>query len=72
MGYKLKKEHQELFKAVDEVLFYIWDPIGVSDQPYARDEYSSYVSNIFSLLLTSENGLEVKNKLIEIEKKKVV
>ena len=36
----------ELEKRVDEVLFYVWDPIGVSDEPYARAEYRGYVPGV--------------------------
>lgn len=37
----------ELFRRVDEVTHYIWDPIGVSGIPQARDEYNSYLTAIF-------------------------
>lgn len=62
----------ELFKRIDEVLYYLWDPIGVSEEPCARSEYSSYVSsilnfvinedfdgitNILSVIITQEMGL---------------
>ena len=38
---------KELFRRIDEVVHYIWDPIGVSDTAYARTEYQSYVPQIF-------------------------
>jgi len=34
---------KELKNRNDEVLYYIWDPIGVSDEPCARIEYTAYV-----------------------------
>ena len=37
----------ELFSRVDEVVHYVWDPIGVAQEPWARDEYNSYLSQIF-------------------------
>lgn len=40
----------ELQRRVDEVLFYVWDPIGVSDEPFARGEYESYVPGIATLV----------------------
>jgi hypothetical protein len=35
---------------VGEILHYIWDPIGVSGVPQARDEYDGYVGGVVSLL----------------------
>jgi len=39
----------ELFSRVDEVIHYVWDPIGVAHEPWARDEYNSYLSQIFEM-----------------------
>ena len=41
----------ELYKRIDEVLFYKWDPIGISDGDWARDEYQSYSPQVFKLAL---------------------
>ena len=41
---------KELQMRVNEVLHYIWDPIGVRGEPRARDEYDSYVPEVYSLL----------------------
>lgn len=43
-------DRDELRKRVNEVLFYIWDPIGVSPEPFARAEYDAYVSPVLQLL----------------------
>jgi hypothetical protein len=45
-------DNDELRRRVDEVLYYIWDPIGVSDQPYARGEYEGYVPKVLQLCPT--------------------
>jgi len=50
MGTKLEPKDEELYRRVDEVLHYIWDPIGVSGAPQARDEYYSYLPGVFKLL----------------------
>lgn len=50
MGHKLSPPDLALYRAVDEVLFYVWDPIGVSPSPYARDEYHGYLSQVFALV----------------------
>ncbi len=38
MGQRLSPEDMAPYRAIDEVLHYIWDPIGISDAPEARDE----------------------------------
>jgi hypothetical protein len=48
MGQKLSPVDMALYRAIDEVLHYIWDPIGISDAPEARDEYHGYLPIIFS------------------------
>ena len=42
----------ELYKRCDEVLHYVWDPIGISDVPEARDEYESYLPTVWRLVIT--------------------
>ena len=44
------KYEQDLLTRINEVLHYIWDPIGVRGEPNARDEYDSYVPRVYSLL----------------------
>lgn len=43
-------DDRELSRRVDEVLYYIWDPIGVSEEPFARAEYESYVPKVLELV----------------------
>jgi hypothetical protein len=45
----------KLLQRIDEVLYYLWDPIGVSDEPNARDEYSNYITSIYSLLINDKS-----------------
>lgn len=47
---KLSPSDSHLLRRVEEVLHYLWDPIGISDVPEARDEYTSYAGVVFSLL----------------------
>lgn len=46
----LSEKDQALYTFVDEILFYHWDPVGVSDSPEARDEYHDYLPQIFLLV----------------------
>jgi hypothetical protein len=41
---------RDITRAVDEILHYVWDPIGVAGVPQARDEYSAYVPRVVALL----------------------
>ena len=66
MGRKLSPEQNELYKRVDEVLHYVWDPIGVTGSPYARDEYYSYLPKVFSLHLETEDGKDITDYLMDV------
>jgi len=43
-------EENNLYSKVDEVIHYIWDPIGISFEPEARNEYYSYLPEIYRLV----------------------
>lgn len=53
---------QELNQRIDEVLYYIWDPIGVAKEPCARGEYQSYVKVIMEYVL-KEDVNQIANQL---------
>jgi hypothetical protein len=57
---------KELCQRVNEVLHYIWDPIGVRGEPNARDEYDSYVPQIYSLLQRDAAAEEIATHLDRI------
>jgi len=42
--------NDDLCRRVDEVLYYVWDPIGVSLEPITRGEYRSYVPKVLQLV----------------------
>ena len=50
MAQKLSAQDLALYRAVDEVLHYVWDPIRVCGVPQARDEYQDYVPLVFGIL----------------------
>ncbi len=64
MGQKLAPDQMELYRRVDEVLHYIWDPIGVAGAPEARDEYYSYLPHVFSLLQRDAPSEEITSFLL--------
>ena len=53
----------ELRRRVGEVLYYVWDPIGVSHEPFARAEYSTYVSQVLELLTIHDNPAPIATYL---------
>lgn len=56
-----------LSERVSEILHYIWDPIGVSGAPQARDEYDSYVPQIVGLLTSGKQEEEIEKYLFWIK-----
>ncbi|MEM9866485.1 MAG: hypothetical protein AAF765_02275 [Bacteroidota bacterium] len=61
-----KSKLTELERRIDEVLYYVWDPIGVSDLPHARGEYSSYTRTILNYVL-KEDEHKIAEQLGKIE-----
>jgi len=62
-------EHQkQLFlQRVDEVLYYIWDPIGVNGMgPEARDEYSSYADQVWRMALDGKTKSDISDYLTRV------
>lgn len=67
MGTKLSPHDLELYQRVDEVLHYMWDPIGVAGMPTARDEYYDYLPTVFSLLTqTDDNDEKIAEYLVYV------
>jgi hypothetical protein len=61
---ELLPQEKELLRRIDEVLHYVWDPIGVAGVPQARDEYESYVPQVFQLLKGTADGKDVADYLL--------
>lgn len=59
-------DNDELRKRVDEVLFYVWDPIGVSDEPCAREEYTGYVPGVLKTLADNDTATPIADHLAAI------
>ena len=71
MGNKLSPQELDLYRRVDEVLHYRWDPCGVSDAPQARDEYYGYLPEIFSLLQGGADAKIIASTLAKIERERM-
>ncbi|CAE6824571.1 hypothetical protein [Paraburkholderia haematera] len=53
----------ELYRRVDEVLYYVWDPIGIAQSPVARDEYQGYLPKVFAMLQEGADASSVAGYL---------
>jgi len=63
----LSLKEKELYRRTDEILHYLWDPIGVSDAPQARDEYYSYLPRVFARLIENSKDHEIAAYLTKVE-----
>lgn len=50
MKRRLAPDDARLYQLCDEALFYLWDPIGIAEDPRARSEYEAYVPQVFQLV----------------------
>ena len=66
MSRKLSAYEKDVFRYCNEVLHYVWDPIGVAGSPHARDEYDSYVPGVVSLLFSGASASEIAKHLTQI------
>ena len=62
---------EELRRRVDEILYYIWDPIGVAAEPSTRDEYERYVAGLISLLEKNADSKQIAAYLDDIAKNRM-
>lgn len=68
MGRRLTPKENTLYQRVDEVLHYLWDPIGVRGCPRARDEYYSYLTKVYMLLQGGTGAGEIAEYLTGVER----
>jgi hypothetical protein len=54
-----KEESREVRLAIRRVFLEVWDPIGISDEPNAQDEYDGYIGRVFELLLKCDSDKEI-------------
>jgi hypothetical protein len=61
----MKTQHSKLYKAIDEILWKDWDPIGVSKmEDWPTDEYQSYVPNTYNMVISNANRTDIAKKII--------
>ena len=57
--------HLELYRAIDEILWRDWDPIGISGMSGARDEYQGYLPEVYRLALAGDRA-KIAEYLFEV------
>jgi len=55
-----------IFKKIDDILWYDWDPIGINDVA-PRDEYTGYVSGILNLKKEGSDRIKIGKRLLDLE-----
>ena len=64
-------QNGQLYRRVDEILYYVWDPIGVSDAGATRGEYESHVMGVLRLVEKNESPEAIALYLTEIANKQM-
>src|SRR5439155_8459173 len=58
---------REIESQIAAILLHDWDPIGVADEPQARDEYDSYVAGVYRILPSGGALAEIEAHLRDTE-----
>ncbi|NLD14055.1 MAG: hypothetical protein GX665_03040 [Gammaproteobacteria bacterium] len=53
----------EILFRISEILYYLWDPIGISTANSPRDEYDGYVMEVFNVMYHGATHEELSNHL---------
>ncbi len=61
------QEQKTLYKIIDEILWTEWDPIGVNNCDEARDEYYSYIPQVFKLKIGNAAKETIAQYLLNVE-----
>lgn len=56
---------------IRRILMEEWDPIGVADEPFAQDEYDSYIPTIYRLLVEGADEYGIAWCLQQIADKEI-
>jgi hypothetical protein len=59
-----KEESRKVRCAIRRVFLDMWDPIRVSDEPNAQDEYDGYIGRVFELLVAGGSDQEIIDHLL--------
>ena len=58
-------------QSLDEILHYVWDPIGIAGQSGMRNEYHTYATHAYALLKNNATSDEIRRYLTMIEREQM-
>jgi hypothetical protein len=61
----------KLYQSIEEILYKDWDPIGVSYIAEVRDEYQSYLPQVFKLALEHADSASIAEYLHWVAKERM-
>ena len=53
---------------IERVLMQYWDPVVISDEPKAADEYRVYAGALLKMLKDERNATEIADYLLSVER----
>jgi len=62
---KITPEQLKLYKSIDEILWFDWDPIGIN-KIGGRDEYYGYLPQVYQLKVNGSSKMEIAKYLDEM------
>ena len=66
-GSSRKERAGEIQDSIRKVLFFDWDPIGVSEFSELDDEYDAYIAPVYRILVGTRSEDDLINRLYQIE-----
>ncbi len=63
---EMNRTYEKKLQLVRAVLLAEWDPIGVRDEPAARDEYDRYIPALLGMLERKANADEIARYLDDV------
>jgi hypothetical protein len=58
----------QIQNSIRQILFYDWDPIGISKDSTWDDEYDAYIAPIYRILVGTRSEDEIVNRLLQMER----
>ena len=63
-----KERALKIQNSIRKILFYDWDPIGISTDSTFDDEYDAYIAPIYRILVGTRSEEEIVNRLFQMER----
>ncbi|WP_302568333.1 hypothetical protein [Culturomica massiliensis] len=63
----MSERDEVIYKAIDEILWKDWDPIGINENENIRDEYQGYTPHVFTLKIQGADVHKIAQHLYKLE-----